>query len=135
VLVIFGRTLLNTNFLPHAYGLVGNTRLLWINVIGDLLIGISDVLLSSTLAWLVRPAPGDLPYSHFVWAFGLHAELPEKPEQSGSGVTVLVADDEAALRQAVVQILRTIGYKGLEAQTSPAALEMAQGYSVKSTCR
>jgi hypothetical protein len=71
VLVIFGRTLLNTNFLPHAYGLVGNTRLLWTNVIADLLIGISDVLLSSTLAWLVRPAPGDLPYSHFFWAFGL----------------------------------------------------------------
>jgi hypothetical protein len=64
----------------------------------------------------------------------VHAELPEISEQSGSGVTVLIGDDEAALRQAVVQTLRTIGYKDLEAQISPAALEMAQGYSVKSTC-
>ena len=58
--------------------------------------------------------------------------LPKQPvisEESGSGATVLIADDEAALRQAVVQILRTNGYKVLEAQTSPEALEMAQGYS------
>ncbi len=53
----------------------------------------------------------------------------ETSEESGSGVTVLIADDEAALRQAVVQILRTTGYKVLEAQTSSEALEMAQGYA------
>jgi two-component system cell cycle sensor histidine kinase/response regulator CckA len=63
----------------------------------------------------------------------LESPLPSAPslkpadlcEESGRGVTVLVADDEAALRQAVVQILRTTGYSVLEAQSSTEALEMA----------
>jgi PAS domain S-box-containing protein len=65
------RALLSTNFLPHWYCFVGNTRLLWTTVIADLLIGLSYVAISSTLAWLVRRAGRDLPYSNFFWAFGL----------------------------------------------------------------
>jgi two-component system, cell cycle sensor histidine kinase and response regulator CckA len=42
------------------------------------------------------------------------------------GTTVLIADDEAALRQAVVQILRTTRYTVREAQSSTEALEMAK---------
>lgn len=42
---------------------------------------------------------------------------------------MLIADDQAALRQAVVQILRTGGYKVLEAQSSTEALEMAQQHA------
>ncbi len=65
------RALLSTNFLPHWYCFVGNTRLLWTTVIADLLIGLSYVAISSTLAWLVRRAGRDLPYSNFFGAFGL----------------------------------------------------------------
>ncbi len=65
------RALLSTDFLPHWYCFVGNVRLLWTNVIADLLIGVSYVVISLTLAWLVRRAKGDLPYSGFFWAFGL----------------------------------------------------------------
>jgi PAS domain S-box-containing protein len=67
----FSRSLLATNFLPHWYCYVGNTRLLWTNVISDLAIGISYVVISSTLARLVHRAGRDLPYSGFFWAFGL----------------------------------------------------------------
>jgi two-component system, cell cycle sensor histidine kinase and response regulator CckA len=42
------------------------------------------------------------------------------------GATILVADDEAALRHAVVEILRASGYKVLEAQTASDALEIAE---------
>ena len=65
------RALLSTNFLPHWYCFVGNTRLLWTTVIADLLIGLSYVAISTTLAWLVRRAGRELPYSGFFWAFGL----------------------------------------------------------------
>ena len=65
------RALLSTNFLPHWYCLVGDKRLLWTTVIADLLIGLSYVAISTTLAWLVRRAGRDLPYSGFLWAFGL----------------------------------------------------------------
>jgi two-component system cell cycle sensor histidine kinase/response regulator CckA len=55
----------------------------------------------------------------------------EAAADAGSGATVLVADDEAALRQAVVQILRTAGYRVLEAQTSAEALELARQHAGK----
>jgi PAS domain S-box-containing protein len=65
------RALLSANFLPHWYCFVGNKRLLWTTVIADLLIGLSYVLISATLAQLVRRAGRDLPYTGFFWAFGL----------------------------------------------------------------
>ena len=65
------RPLLATNFLPHWYCFVGNTRLLWTTVIADLLIGLSYVAISGTLVWLVHRAGRELPYSGFFWAFGL----------------------------------------------------------------
>src|ERR1700756_4124314 len=65
------RALLSTNFLPHWYCFVGNSRLLWTTVIADLLIGLSYVAISTTLAWLVHRAGRDLPYSGFFWAFGV----------------------------------------------------------------
>jgi PAS domain S-box-containing protein len=65
------RALLATNFLPHWYCFVGNARLLWTTVIADLLIGLSYVAISTTLAWLVHRAGRELPYSGFFWAFGL----------------------------------------------------------------
>jgi CheY-like chemotaxis protein len=119
------RTLLSTNFLPHWYCFAGNTRLLWTNVIADLLIGLSYVAISTTLVWLVRRVGRELPYSGFFWAFGLFSN------ESGTGETILVADDEAALRHAIVEILRTTGYKVLEAESSTEALEMARQHSGK----
>ena len=68
---IFSRPLLSTRFLPHWYCYVGNTRLLWTNVLADGLIGLSYVAISATLVWLVRRAGRDLPYQGFFWAFGL----------------------------------------------------------------
>jgi two-component system cell cycle sensor histidine kinase/response regulator CckA len=65
------RFLLSANFLPHWYCYVGNRRLVWTNVIADLLIGLSYVAISATLFWLVRRVGRDLPYSRFFWAFGL----------------------------------------------------------------
>ena len=65
------RFLMNANFLPHWYCLAGNQRLLWTTVLADLGIGVSYVLISGTLAWLVRRAGRDLPYTRFFWAFGL----------------------------------------------------------------
>ena len=65
------RTLLSANFLPHWYCYLGNQRLLWTNVITDLVIGFSYVAISVTLVVIVRRAGSDLPYSHFFWAFGI----------------------------------------------------------------
>lgn len=69
--MVSSRFLLSTQFLPHWYCYVGNRRLAWTNVISDLVIGFSYVLISATLAWLVRRAGKHLPYTHFFWAFGV----------------------------------------------------------------
>jgi PAS domain S-box-containing protein len=71
VLWLGSRTLLAANFLPHWYCYLGNQRLLWSNVIADLVIGLSYVAISSTLVWLVRRSGPDLPYPYFFWAFGV----------------------------------------------------------------
>jgi PAS domain S-box-containing protein len=58
---------------------------------------------------------------------GKAAEIvPEDNYQEGVDATILVADDESALRHAIVEILRGNGYKVLEAETSTQALEMAR---------
>src|SRR5437879_12518300 len=69
VLWLGSRTLLAANFLPHWYCYLGNQRLLWSNVIADLVIGLSSVAIASTLVWLVRRAGPDLPDPYFFWAF------------------------------------------------------------------
>jgi CheY-like chemotaxis protein len=45
---------------------------------------------------------------------------------SGDGATILVVDDEVALRHAVAEILRSSGYNVLEAETATRALEVAR---------
>jgi CheY-like chemotaxis protein len=50
----------------------------------------------------------------------------QRPILRRNPATILVADDEPALRQAVVQILRANGYSVLEPQTSNHALEIAE---------
>ena len=46
--------------------------------------------------------------------------------ESGIGRTILIADDESALRHAIVEILRSSGYKVLEAETSTMELGIAR---------
>jgi CheY-like chemotaxis protein len=60
------------------------------------------------------------------------ASLPaEILEESVGGSTVLVADDEAALRQTVVEILRSSGYNVLESRSAEDALEIARSNAGK----
>lgn len=56
------------------------------------------------------------------------ADAPPGTNASDSEIdaTILVADDEPALRQAIVEILRGSGYKVLEADSSMQALEIAR---------
>ena len=51
------------------------------------------------------------------------ARTTERPEGKA---TILIADDEAPLRQAVAEFLRASGYTVFEAQTAPEALEIAR---------
>ena len=72
VMIWFGsRTLFASNFLPHWYCYLGNQRLLWTNVITDLVIGLSYVAISVALISLARRAGPALPYPGFFKAFGL----------------------------------------------------------------
>jgi PAS domain S-box-containing protein len=52
--------------------------------------------------------------------------LAANATDSELSATILIADDEAALRQAIAEILRSSGYKVLEAESSTEALEMAR---------
>jgi CheY-like chemotaxis protein len=56
----------------------------------------------------------------------LEADIPAKPElqQKGTG-TILVAEDEEALREAMCDYLRSLGYTVLAASSGPHALSLA----------
>ena len=47
----------------------------------------------------------------------------------GEGKTILIADDETALRRALVEMLRDSGYRVLEATSTAEALELAANFS------
>jgi hypothetical protein len=63
------RAVLSANFLPHWYWHAGNARVLRTTVIADLLIGLSYVVISAALVFIVRRAGRDLPYLGFFRAF------------------------------------------------------------------
>lgn len=57
------------------------------------------------------------------------AEVEEKPAPASRGSeTVLVVEDEAGVRELACQFLRVKGYKVLDAESGPAALEVARGH-------
>jgi len=60
----------SASFLPHLYSYLGNTRLIWLHVSSDLLIGLSYVAISSTLAYLVWRERQSIPFSWMFIAFG-----------------------------------------------------------------
>jgi PAS domain S-box-containing protein len=60
----------SASFLPHLYCYLGNTRLIWLHVTSDLLIGLSYVAISSTLAYLVWRERQSIPFSWMFIAFG-----------------------------------------------------------------
>ena len=47
-------------------------------------------------------------------------------ERAGIGETVLVVEDEAAVRDLVVEVLRDLGYRALEASDGPSGLRLLQ---------
>ncbi|HEY0995648.1 MAG TPA: PAS domain-containing sensor histidine kinase [Gemmatimonadaceae bacterium] len=58
-------------FLPHGFCYLWNPPLLWTHLLSDLLIGVSYVTISFSLAYLVRRARRDIPFSLAFVAFGL----------------------------------------------------------------
>jgi signal transduction histidine kinase/CheY-like chemotaxis protein len=57
------------------------------------------------------------------------ADKAEPAKAPGDGITILVADDEAPLRQAVVEILRSAGYQVFEAKSGKDGAEIADKLS------
>ena len=58
-------------FLPHGFCYLWDRQLLWTHFWSDLLIGLSYVTISFSLAWLVHKARRDIPFSVAFVAFGL----------------------------------------------------------------
>lgn len=67
---ILGRGLSNFEFMPHSFCYLGNTTLITTNLVSDLLIGISYVVISLTLVYLVRASRGGIPFHWMFLAFG-----------------------------------------------------------------
>jgi signal transduction histidine kinase len=64
--------LLSTNgFHPHGYCYLWRADLIWLHVVSDALIGLAYVAIGMTLAYFVRRASGDLPFSRIFVAFGV----------------------------------------------------------------
>lgn len=63
--------LFSTQFLPHLYCYLGNSRLVWLHVVSDSLIGLSYVAISATLVYLVRQARRAIPFSWMFLSFGV----------------------------------------------------------------
>jgi PAS domain S-box-containing protein len=58
-------------YLPHGFCYNWEPRLIWTHVVADLVIALSYLSISTTLAWLVFKCRGEIPFSWIVVAFGL----------------------------------------------------------------
>jgi PAS domain S-box-containing protein len=65
-----GRSLSGAQFMPHTFCYLGNTTLITTHMVSDLLIGISYVVISLTLVYLVRSSDGAIPFHWMFLAFG-----------------------------------------------------------------
>jgi PAS domain S-box-containing protein len=67
---LLGRGVQNLQFMPHVFCYLGNQTLISVNLISDLLIGISYVVISLTLLYMVRASKGGIPFHWMFLAFG-----------------------------------------------------------------
>ncbi len=67
---LLGHNLANLPFMPHIFCYLGNPTLISVNLISDLLIGSSYVVISLTLVYLVRASKGGIPFHWMFLAFG-----------------------------------------------------------------
>lgn len=67
---LLGRSLAGQVFLPHQFCYLGNSTLITTHLVADLLIGISYVVISLTLVYLVRASQGGIPFHWMFLAFG-----------------------------------------------------------------
>lgn len=67
---LLGHGLANLQFMPHVFCYLGNQTLISVNLISDLLIGISYVVISCTLLYMVRASRGGIPFHWMFLAFG-----------------------------------------------------------------
>ncbi len=67
---LLGRGLENLQFMPHAFCYLGNPTLISVNLVSDLLIGLSYVVISFTLLYMVRASKGGIPFHWMFLAFG-----------------------------------------------------------------
>ena len=68
---LFHSLLRSDQFMPHATCYLRNPKVIWLHVSSDLVIGVSYVCISSTLAYLVWKASRDIPFHWMFLAFGL----------------------------------------------------------------
>ena len=54
--------------------------------------------------------------------------VPSEPQEMNGHETVLLAEDEAVVRDLVSELLQSAGYRVLEAQGGPAALEVSEAF-------
>ena len=67
---VLGRSVEQFQFMPHVFCYLGNPVLINVNLISDLLIGTSYVVISLTLVYLVRASKGGIPFHWMFLAFG-----------------------------------------------------------------
>jgi PAS domain S-box-containing protein len=68
----FWRKLFSTQgFMPHGHCYLWRPEVVWLHVGSDLLIGLSYVAISTTLAYLVHKARRDIPFHWMILGFGL----------------------------------------------------------------
>lgn len=65
-----GRGLSGMQFMPHTFCYLGNSTLITTHLVSDLLIGVSYVVISLTLLYLVRASHGGIPFHWMFLAFG-----------------------------------------------------------------
>ena len=67
---VLGRGVERYQFMPHVFCYLGNPTLIGVNLVSDLLIGASYVVISLTLVYLVRASRGAIPFHWMFLAFG-----------------------------------------------------------------
>jgi signal transduction histidine kinase len=68
---LLARTFSTAEFMPHGMCYLWNSGVVWLHVVSDILIGVSYVAISATLAYLVHRARRDIPFTWVFLAFGL----------------------------------------------------------------